>query len=120
MIGDGYCYDATNNEECHFDGGDCCGSNVNTQFCTECICFEDLSCAAPFELIGNGFCNDESNTAGCTYDGGDCCGECINTELCSECICQKGSEPAVGLSCKLLVIIEPHFINCNIKNFLIV
>ena len=104
MIGNGYCDDATNNEECHFDLGDCCGSNVNTQYCTECICFEDLSCAAPLALIANGVCNDEANIAGCSYDGGDCCGDCINTELCSECICQEGSEPPIDLSCKLLVI----------------
>ncbi len=23
-----------------FDGGDCCGYNVNTNFCTECLCLE--------------------------------------------------------------------------------
>ena len=40
-IGDGYCDDVTNNEGCHFDLGDCCGTNVNTQYCTQCICYED-------------------------------------------------------------------------------
>ena len=38
-IGDGYCDDALNNKDCNHDGGDCCGSNVNTQFCFECQCF---------------------------------------------------------------------------------
>ena len=40
-IGDGYCDDETNNASCHFDGGDCCGVNVNTQYCNECmlICY---------------------------------------------------------------------------------
>ena len=114
MIGNGYCDDptATNNEECHFDGGDCCGSNVITHFCTECICFEDLSCTAPLALIGNGFCNDEANTAECTYDGGDCCGECINTELCTACVCHAEAAPAIDLSCKLfLVHIQVSFWN---------
>ena len=37
---DGYCDDENNNEACFFDGGDCCGSNVNTQYCTECQCLE--------------------------------------------------------------------------------
>ena len=32
-IGDGYCDDVNNNEECQWDGGDCCGDNVNTQYC---------------------------------------------------------------------------------------
>ena len=39
-IGDGYCDDINNNVGCNFDGGDCCGSNVNTQYCTECLCLE--------------------------------------------------------------------------------
>ena len=38
-IGDGWCDDENNNEGCHFDGGDCCGPNVNTQYCIECICY---------------------------------------------------------------------------------
>ena len=32
-IGDGYCNDENNNAGCHFDGGDCCGVNINTQYC---------------------------------------------------------------------------------------
>ena len=27
-----------NNAGCNWDGGDCCGDNVNTQFCSECQC----------------------------------------------------------------------------------
>ena len=38
-IGDGYCDDETNTEGCNFDGGDCCGSSVNDQYCEECICY---------------------------------------------------------------------------------
>ena len=37
---DGYCDDENNNEACFFDGGDCCGSNVNTNYCTECLCLD--------------------------------------------------------------------------------
>ena len=33
-IGDGYCDDAANTLDCNFDGGDCCGPNVNTVYCT--------------------------------------------------------------------------------------
>ena len=39
-IGDGYCDDINNNLDCTYDGGDCCGSNVNTQYCTDCQCLE--------------------------------------------------------------------------------
>ena len=37
-IGDGFCDDATNNEVCEWDGGDCCGDNVNNLFCNVCRC----------------------------------------------------------------------------------
>ena len=37
-IGDGFCDDINNNEECHFDGGDCCGKNTKKHFCVECYC----------------------------------------------------------------------------------
>ena len=37
---DGSCDDVNNNEACFFDGGDCCGYNVNTQYCSECQCLE--------------------------------------------------------------------------------
>ena len=40
-IGDGYCDDIDNNVECNFDGGDCCGPNVNTNYCTECLCLNE-------------------------------------------------------------------------------
>ena len=39
-IGDGYCDDENNNAGCHFDGGDCCGANVNTQYCNLCTCYQ--------------------------------------------------------------------------------
>ena len=90
-IGDSYCDDENNNLECNYDSGDCCGPNVNTQYCTECICFEDLDCAVPLELIANGFCNDEANTENCNYDNGDCCGSCVVTTNCVECACLDGN-----------------------------
>ena len=37
-VGDGFCNDETNNLECNYDGGDCCGSCVNTEYCAECTC----------------------------------------------------------------------------------
>ena len=37
-IGDGICDDQNNYLECNFDEGDCCGDNVNTNHCTECLC----------------------------------------------------------------------------------
>ena len=38
----GYCDDWTNSKECNYDGGDCCGLCVNTEYCIECECLEDV------------------------------------------------------------------------------
>ena len=36
----GHCEDETNSVYCEFDGGDCCGSNVVTTFCSACQCLD--------------------------------------------------------------------------------
>ena len=41
-IGDGWCDDETNNEDCDFDGGDCCLDEIFADYCIECLCYEDL------------------------------------------------------------------------------
>ncbi len=75
-IGDGYCDDIFNLDltDCLFDGGDCCGSNVNTMFCDHCQCLEDVlqldeSCIYQHGL-GNGICEDFANIAECEFDHG--------------------------------------------------
>ena len=77
---DGYCDDDNNKEACFFDGGDCCGPNVNTEYCTECQCLSDGGssggCSDP-DWVGDDFCNDGNNNQECNYDGGDCCGSNI-------------------------------------------
>lgn len=35
---DAYCDDDNNTPECDYDGGDCCGVGVNTEYCDECEC----------------------------------------------------------------------------------
>ena len=92
--GDNYCDDENNNEVCFFDGGDCCGSNVNTNWCTECLCLElegggtttsgsTNSGGCNQGLIANGYCDDVNNNLDCTFDGGDCCGPDVSCkQLC--------------------------------------
>ena len=48
-IGNGWCLDENNNAGCGFDGGDCCGPDVKTAYCTECECLGEniTSKAAP-------------------------------------------------------------------------
>ena len=40
FIADGFCDDECNFIQHNFDGGDCCGPNVNTFVCTLCECKE--------------------------------------------------------------------------------
>lgn len=107
--GDAYCDDINNTPECDYDGGDCCGPNVNTWFCDACECLDPNGVAVstmppattedPFTtwinaggctvlfLKGDGMCHDFNNTPECDYDGGDCCGPNVNTITCSACEC---------------------------------
>ena len=39
-IGDTYCDDINNNMDCSYDGGDCCGCNVQTDYCNVCGCLD--------------------------------------------------------------------------------
>lgn len=40
FIGDGTCDDEVNNSQCNYDGGDCCGDSVDTDYCTDCLCLD--------------------------------------------------------------------------------
>ena len=93
-IADGFCDDANNHMDCSYDGGDCCGSNVNTNYCQVCQCLDPngsggstpvVECFAGW--IGDNFCDDINNNVDCSYDGGDCCGCNANTDYCTECQC---------------------------------
>ena len=104
---DGYCDDVNNYEACFFDGGDCCGSSVDTNYCTVCQCLSDGGsgggnggiatttpslttnsggCALP-SWVADSYCDDGNNNEECNYDGGDCCGSNVNTQFCNECLC---------------------------------
>merc|ERR1711981_266560 len=94
-FGDNYCDDENNTPECGFDGGDCCGDDVNTSYCSECECFDfpettqapdGSNCEIP-HWFGDSYCDDENNNADCGFDGGDCCGDDVNTTYCSACDC---------------------------------
>ena len=94
MIGDGYCDDKYNTDKCNFDGGDCCQPELDSTYCTECICYQRLadvqlddSSNCDFKsYVANGICEDFANTPSCNYDGGDCCGP-SNYAYCGLCQC---------------------------------
>ena len=88
MIGNSYCNDEANTAECNYDGGDCCGSCINSEYCTECICLGGvIGNGIRNAKVGDAFCNDETNNVECNYDDGDCCGFNVNTDFCSNCGC---------------------------------
>ena len=37
-VGDGFCQDEVNNEDCNYDGGDCCNPNPIINLCQDCTC----------------------------------------------------------------------------------
>ena len=39
-VGDGFCDDYNNNHMCEYDGGDCCDSNANHNYCKTCQCLD--------------------------------------------------------------------------------
>ena len=41
ILGNGFCNDEANIAACSFDGGDCCKICINSEFCTECLCYDD-------------------------------------------------------------------------------
>lgn len=81
-IGDGICDLSLNNEECDWDGGDCC-EDGDCYYCydPDADCVEDTPSPTPTlfsdcpqaYLVGDGDCDSATNTEECEWDGGDCC-----------------------------------------------
>ena len=90
LVRDGFCNDGTNNAGCLFDGGDCCGSCINLDHCTECQCLStEYEDGILNGLVENNVCNDGINTIECGFDGFDCCKANITNGHCSECSCHS-------------------------------
>ena len=91
--GDGVCDDENNCGSCEWDGGDCCGNYVDTDYCTDCLCKDPNYVPLKYEGCsvvewqGDGYCDDENNNSECAWDGGDCCGSDVDTSYCTECAC---------------------------------
>jgi hypothetical protein len=115
LLGDGFCNDETNTEECQYDAGDCCKNKTIVNVCENCTCNQNIGAPAQDLMrtacpIGtefkNGYCNDEvktllltivllfkvlhfmtkTNTPNCGYDFGECCGKTDFT-FCDDCNC---------------------------------
>jgi len=49
---DGECDDENNVAECEYDGGDCCGFEIVTTWCTECLCLDPDAGEATVTVTG--------------------------------------------------------------------
>lgn len=83
-IGDGSCELVLNNEECGYDGGDCCACTcvdglevacgsiayecIDPSVSSDCVSDGSFECASDF--FGDGDCDDVNNVKDCVYDGG--------------------------------------------------
>ena len=127
LVGNGFCNDESNNAACNYDGGDCCGSCIITDSCTECECLNEnprnvMMNASSNPLVGNGYCNDETNNVACNFDAGECCGSCISMDYCIDCLCLDQSNNATSFVNNPLVgdgicHDETNTPNCNFDGF---
>ena len=81
IIGDGYCDDEANIEECGYDFGDCCHWENDFSLCQDCFCksppinYTDR-CNNNWYLplsLGDGICDRLLNNQEFFFDAGDCC-----------------------------------------------
>ena len=86
MIGDGYCNDETNTQQCNFDGGDCCGSCIISDFCTNCSCIggitgncQDYDLACPL-WVNSGYCQ-HTYVDYMNENCGESCGTCLGNVI---------------------------------------
>merc|ERR1711997_529064 len=70
--GDKYCDDENNNDGCDYDGGDCCGDDVNTTYCSACQCLDpdfgddDDDCQ---DTNSTSWCENKKNKGKCNQNG---------------------------------------------------
>ena len=132
-IGDLKCDKDNNNEECGYDGGDCCPctSNFVSWFDDTITEVWDIFCRDPssgcldprvetypnctggvIPDIGDGWCDMENNNEGCLFDGGDCC-EC--TRASNESSFSRCVDPGAACYNPTAVTVQPSCINGNIE-----
>ncbi|CAN0196406.1 unnamed protein product, partial [Hapterophycus canaliculatus] len=123
-IGNGYCEYYNNNEECDWDGGDCCPCTcedssyyscgyygydcLNPAVSTECSSAPTPSptpspypeCSGLISFIGDGYCDFSNNNEECDWDGGDCCPcTCDDSDTLYACGGYDCLDPTVSTDC---------------------
>ena len=88
-IGDGFCDDEYNNQQCNWDGGDCCQDDDPLEECRDPNSPNYSGSSTPStttkapntcnilpgeeDWIGDNICDDQYNNKQCNWDAGDCC-----------------------------------------------
>ena len=130
-IGNYRCHYMNNNEECAYDGGDCCPC-TNLVSRSDDYVYEvfDIFCRDPnsgcldprvdiypnctdgvIPDIGDGWCDVENNNEGCHFDGGDCCDCARATNRSSFSLC---ADPGTVCYSPTAVTVQSTGINGNI------
>ncbi len=68
QLGDGFCDDDANTEDCLYDGSDCCLSNPDCSYCLNCTCHKaeiSSGCNLPLQFNNEQMCV-ETGRANCT------------------------------------------------------
>merc|ERR1712072_380311 len=70
-FGDNFCDDDNNNEECGWDGGDCCGDDIQTDYCNDCDCLDPNAPEECKNALSNKQCTKKAkNKKFCKKNGG--------------------------------------------------
>ena len=131
-IGNSICDNVNNNEECVYDGGDCC-------HCTNLLSWSDDIAAERWDMfcrdprsgcldprvdmypnctdgvipdIGDGWCDMKNNNEGCRFDGGDCC---VCARASNESSFSSCADPGAVCYNPTAVTIQSSCINGNIE-----
>ena len=131
-IGDSFCDYVNNNEECAYDGGDCCPCTNYKSWSDDYMVERwDMFCRDPssgcldprvdmypnctdgvIPDIGDGWCDVENNNERCRFDGGDCCDCARASNESSFSLC---ADPDVACYNPTAVTVQSSCINGNIE-----
>jgi len=101
-VGDGYCDDGNNNADCNYDGGDCCGSNVNTAYCSQCQCLEVDNSPSSYDARTQSLITTPKSQGSC----GSCAAFAAMSTI-ETCMAKAGT-PLEGLD-----LAEQHLVDCG-------
>jgi len=91
---DTYCDDDNNNEECGWDGGDCCGDDIKTDYCNDCDCLDPNAPEECKNILKNKecakkaknkkFCTKNYGKKNCALTCKECCGDVWGEKKCEK------------------------------------